>query len=191
MDILNTLNKANQLVSNVPTNNSSPTNANEVVNKIIESEELRKEIFSSFCKALISIINTHEGFFKDIFEKKLNEVSEEVIKETIKNAIQQTINADFLKSIISSEEIAKYLSHEIPPENLNQPTSQPTVAPQPTAQSTLAPQPTAQSTVAPQPTSQSTVAPQPTSQSHIAQNIKNLGGKCSKKKKTTRKYKKI
>jgi hypothetical protein len=137
MNILDTVNKASQLVSNIPTTNNanSTSNTDEIVNKIIESEELRKEIFSSFCKALISIINTHEDFFKNVFEKKLNEISEEVIKESITNAIRQTIDADFLKSLISSEEIAKYFSHEITPVNLNidqankQPSNQPITEP--------------------------------------------------------------
>jgi len=130
--LLTALNKTKELTR--PTNNAPPitSNANEIVNKIIESEELRKEIFSSFCKALISIINTHEGFFKEVFEKKLNDISEKVIEKSITDAINNIINADFIKSILSSEEIAKYLSHEIPPEN--QPSTQPVTNPNMTSQ---------------------------------------------------------
>jgi hypothetical protein len=98
---------------------SSSTNSSEILNQIIKSEELRKELFSAFCKALISIINTYEGFFKDVFEKKLNEISETVIKETITKAINQTINAEFLKSVLPSEEIVKYFSEEIKPHLIN------------------------------------------------------------------------
>ena len=132
--LLTAYNTTKELTSNIPTNNAPPitSNANEIVNKIIESEELRKEIFSSFCKALISIINTHEGFFKEVFEKKLNDISEKVIEKSITDAINNIINADFIKSIISSGEIAKYLSHEIPPEN--QPSTQPVTNPNLTSQ---------------------------------------------------------
>ena len=98
----------------------SSTNSGEILNQIIQSEELRKELFSAFCKALISIINTYEGFFKDVFEKKLNEISETVIKETITKAINQTINAEFLKSVLPSEEIVKYFSEEIKPHLINE-----------------------------------------------------------------------
>jgi len=114
------LDQAKNLLQTSTETTSSSTDSSEILNQIIKSEELRKELFSAFCKALISIINTYEGFFKDVFEKKLNEISETVIKETIIKAIQQTINAEFLKSVIPSEEIVKYFSEEIKPHLINQ-----------------------------------------------------------------------
>jgi hypothetical protein len=114
------LDQAKGLLETSAESSSSSTNSSEILNQIIKSEELRKELFSAFCKALISIINTYEGFFKDVFEKKLNEISETVIKETITKAIQQTINAEFLKSAIPSEEIVKYFSEEIKPHLINE-----------------------------------------------------------------------
>ena len=114
------LDQAKGLLETSAESASSSTNSSEILNQIIKSEELRKELFSAFCKALISIINTYEGFFKDVFEKKLNEISETVIKETITKAIQQTINAEFLKSVLPSEEIVKYFSEEIKPHLINE-----------------------------------------------------------------------